>query len=993
MTAFHEHPVVEHAETQPDVQESVRGPQARAKGESDELQSRVVSRRVSRRRVADDDEMPGDRGITARLGVPEVSEPESRREAVNAFDVITAHQGEETPATGASGNLKAECPAPRLQGLQVEELLSEPKEMCTGSETLKFLQHKKESEEHESAQDHHANQMTDDPSHGGPGISTEDKVRHQYQHVRLKKSRVCDDRQVEEQEREDPSDGLRPARGFHVQWPTGDQKLGEMSAGEGGEKETVEGAADWSAHRQVQPLLDDLPWQFQLPAKSRRNLHRAFEDAWIESNDGETPRERHSIASSLLGYKRRRRKLVCAYSSPNMSPWEHEGAQQQQQQPNKLKSACPENSPLLEKLQARLQHEHRKEVTRMTVWKTRPNKRVRKWSKRYCQSAHARIQDSQHVPFRNACSDLCRPLTQREADTTILPDLEPASLDSAQKLSEQELEDLVPSVCAAPVDVVLGRTEHNVKLKVGESRGLENCESMLLNTGCYVASMAWAPDSGASILAIGVHSRAQPATTYKKRISGLAAVQLWRVNLDTDPSLRLAFVHYGGCCRSLTWLPSAGTTKRLGLLLMILGDGTLHMHSVPRGPFLEGHQPGENYQSVFLRIPPLWIAPAVHPDAPAGLCDRRLCCVAASVRRSGPEAGVCALASGTDNTTVLLWWLRPSEPLPKAPMSLLHASFLDGPCVWSLAWAPAPDVNLIVGGLANGHVVMWDIRTPHVPVHSFFTAFASPIWDLQWATPSELGFLQTDCFVYSLDTSKIVRARRALNRSSLATGTNCCGHCFLGDAIATAWTDGVLCVQTFGQKGRKGSDPCLVLAKWTLETQGGAADDDDVQTDFQRGAVPDLNIGEVTAAAPPVEASPSQRGSILDAQQQDQSVKQIRLETISRAFLSQQCVALTQLRAWELQKGPGAPFSRLHVTLHVGSSASAVGATDQASKNLKRSVLPSEVPTEPMPLSALAASLWLPPRGGTIAVEDRCWWVACGSASGVVHVFLQHMSQ
>ncbi|CAK9044983.1 Uncharacterized protein SCF082_LOCUS25478 [Durusdinium trenchii] len=378
-----------------------------------------------------------------------------------------------------------------------------------------------------------------------------------------------------------------------------------------------------------------------------------------------------------------------------------------------------------------------------------------------------------------------------KATHALLPQLVPCDviLEYKQKhVTKTQLEALLPQglrPCALKLpklEVPIGSASTIVKKDAPTS-----CKSFaVLNTGCYVSLAAWSPCG--LVLALAVHGREQPASPAEGPAQGLAALQLWRVQLEEaspTSSLRVGLVHEGGCARSLEWLPSKSHKDRLGLLLACLGDGKLCIYSLPKNAF----EPKSLSRAwLFARFAPAWTAVTAPEGAqPAAVWQRYLQC--ASARAGSADPTGLTIAAGCERGVVLVWRLSGKGTPERAPCEVLKPNTLDADLVVSIAWCPRSE-ELLVAGLSTGYLVLWDLSVPVVPLRCFMPASRLPMMNLSWTSDSTLC-LPSECAIIEMHEQRMsqIRSNRGSGGKHLV---KCAGMCSTAPGIFSAWSDGVL---------------------------------------------------------------------------------------------------------------------------------------------------------------------------------------------------------
>jgi len=615
--------------------------------------------------------------------------------------------------------------------------------------------------------------------------------------------------------------------------------------------------------------------------------------------------------------------------------------------------------------------------------------------------------------------------SQNNDTPTLLPDADDTAAVEAPPLTAEELSEVAPPAspaCAARIFARRGSHADNeepvVEVPGGAACGIQRSwgNHIVLSAGCYISAAVWAPVSlpcglfgcgKAHVLALAVHGRSQPVTRICHKVSGTAAIQLWRVDEScTTATLRLGIVHNGGCARTLQWLPRSATRLRLGLLMAVLGDGSLQLQSVPRKPFLPRaavHAGGGDLHAgeIFHRIPPVWVAPMAMPNAlPRDVWERRVCSAAA---RSAAEAGSYLLAGGCDALTVLVWRLGAGMELPSGPCTVLQTYSPQSPTVWSVAWAPSLEPRIIATGLANGHVMLWDYRAPLAPILDFFTQGHHPVWRLEWVQALEIVMHHIEAYVYRLDTQKLQRLRPGLPRIDVSRGTQCCGVCALGSRVLSVWRDGTAYAISADHPdcapARTRGRAMLLhpLASWRLRRK------------VQMGNSESLIFSSSCSSSSSSLVQPAQ---LLQSPEESKLDGETRLARIGRLFLASWATKITRLRPWEMHEGS-------LLLICVGGDQKKCEPGTQCDSDMPESALlgqavPAETSIphadEPMPLTGVAArrvhdgcsyngAMALvndPPKRwglrkvscGRAGPAHGIWLVACTSAAGVTHVSL-----
>eukprot|EP00927_Polykrikos_kofoidii_P027305 TRINITY_DN24072_c0_g1_i1.p1 TRINITY_DN24072_c0_g1~~TRINITY_DN24072_c0_g1_i1.p1 ORF type:complete len:652 (-),score=68.15 TRINITY_DN24072_c0_g1_i1:346-2301(-) len=629
------------------------------------------------------------------------------------------------------------------------------------------------------------------------------------------------------------------------------------------------------------------------------------------------------------------------------------------------------------------------------------------------------------------------------------PDISSGAIGEACRLTAQELEEIAPEDCGACHASLACHTEgsastfppKNASVRVPVARaGLvssaqlrhpppskkRRCaphvekEHAILNAGCFVSSTAWAPAGAVDghVLAVGVHGRRQPVTILGSRVTGLASIQLWLFhNRDPTesanvgnaaspqtPELRLGIVHNGGSAYVLQWLPSAATPSRLGVLLCVLGDGSLVLYSVPlehfsKKPFRDGScaslscsDSNHTASRCFLRMPPAWVAPLVPPGASSRQAwDRRVCSGAVT---PGAAAGSCIIAGGCDQATVLLWRLAAQtgkSECPTGPCDILFSSFPEPTTVWSTAWAALPlssrrgdevgeDSHILAAGMDNGYVVLWDVRLPFAPVFIFAQQNTSPIWSLVWIDDLHLCVQQGEATVLDLASRKTARMRPELRKCTVPQGTACTGMFCLGSRVISTWTDGVVCVQALVGKRRRDHSSLSnfeVLATWQLSSVSSLVEKAVVET----GDSEDPAKGDCGGSS----AGESVRNSVGD----NSTLQTCPSPTdghwqIAKLFLARQAATITDLRPWERlalpQQSRAQHEEQNGLLLTMGAVHDKVDEVDGVRGAFEggRSAASAAQCLRRVPLSTMDALRLAGPGD---------WLIACGSAAGIVHVF------
>lgn len=451
----------------------------------------------------------------------------------------------------------------------------------------------------------------------------------------------------------------------------------------------------------------------------------------------------------------------------------------------------------------------------------------------------------------------------------VTPSVLPGLCEGWRAASQEELDELFPN--CPPCQFSVG--EKVVELPLRAARSMGKDKGVLLNVGCNVTALAWSPKEieGFRVLAIGVSSRKQPATQVLGNQSpNLAAVQMWRVAAagNVKASLCLGLLHNCGCTRALQWLPS----DCIGLLLAVLGDGSVRMYRIPSCPFTSAG-PGA---IVFVHVEPVWTA-LVAPPGATELWDRRIC----SAAGREDSDGSLLIAGGSDRTVVLLW--RLTQELDPSPSSMLSATLHDAPTVWSLAWAAKPNQNIIAAGLSNGTVLLWDRRLPSPIYHlSPIGLVQNPIWGLEWANEVSLVLHQTEANLIDLETLRHTRLRTDLRTTECGEKTICGGCCRLAKGWASAWSDGSVQYREVASaaKCRKAEGYTQTLASWSVS-----------------GVSQRAISGDETAPRCPLESS--EPVEMSSAHAHGRTSTPARRAHIADLFMRQQTARISALRTWE----------------------------------------------------------------------------------------------
>ncbi|CAE7360103.1 unnamed protein product [Symbiodinium sp. KB8] len=289
-----------------------------------------------------------------------------------------------------------------------------------------------------------------------------------------------------------------------------------------------------------------------------------------------------------------------------------------------------------------------------------------------------------------------------------------------------------------------------------------------------------------AVLALAVNSRAMPSVAAEGPVPGVAAIQLWRIDMSSperSAQLRLGVVHDAASARGLQWLPSKRTKERLGLLLAALSTGELCLYSLATAMFQEKpifHKP------VFARFKPFWKARMLPAGAqPASAWQRHVQCAAA--RESPRDPRSCIVAAGCERSVVLLWRLVSGSPLQEAPIEVLRPLLLDAETVMSVAWCPSHEFELLAAGFAAGYIVLWNCQTPSAPLRCFIPLVRTAHVNIDWADRDNLC-LPADASCYNFFHGRLVRLRADRKGDCLS----CTGACQAPLGVISLWSDGVV---------------------------------------------------------------------------------------------------------------------------------------------------------------------------------------------------------
>ena len=360
-------------------------------------------------------------------------------------------------------------------------------------------------------------------------------------------------------------------------------------------------------------------------------------------------------------------------------------------------------------------------------------------------------------------------------------------------ISKRELAELLPEA-VPPCPLKVG--SHVLEVPLGFAspawKSTPGEKIAVLNAGCYISAAAWAPPDDAAVLALAANSRTKPSVAAEGPVPGTAAIQFWRVDMNSQgksAQLRLGIVHDAASVRCMQWLPSKRTKTRLGLLLATLSTGELNLYSLATAAFQD--EPITATHStrthLFARFRAAWRAKMSPPGAePASAWQRHVQCAAAREDTSDPSS--CVIAAGCERSVVLLWRLTSGSPLVDGPTDVLRTLLLDAETVMSVAWCPSPDFELLAAGFAAGYVVLWNCQAPNVPLRCFVPMVRTAHINIDWADQDNLCLPAEGSF-YNFFHGRSVRLRPDKTRGDCLL--SCFGAFQAPLGVISIWSDGV----------------------------------------------------------------------------------------------------------------------------------------------------------------------------------------------------------
>jgi hypothetical protein len=167
---------------------------------------------------------------------------------------------------------------------------------------------------------------------------------------------------------------------------------------------------------------------------------------------------------------------------------------------------------------------------------------------------------------------------------------------------------LIPSSDSSPKTISLSRHQVWTALSENDRGWTSGCfPDVLLNAGGPVWAMDWLPlpkvDSGrpspeVAYLALGCHPADSPLHRIGTPITGPHSIQIWEIPINSGstqkPRLSILLQHDGGLAWHCQWCPrSSPNSDRLGLLVGVLGDGSVRIWSLPVPIFSASFQSGQ----------------------------------------------------------------------------------------------------------------------------------------------------------------------------------------------------------------------------------------------------------------------------------------------------------------------------------------------------------------------------------------------------------------